>query len=89
MFGVGTAMSSACCFVYLIPTIVMACFLVLWVVVLIDVLQRPEWDFPQARHGVVNPNERLIWVLVVVLGGGIGSLVHYFIVMKPYPRSRP
>jgi hypothetical protein len=84
----GSMVSSACCFAYLIPVGVMVCFLVLWVIVLVDVLQRHEGDFPQARQGVFNPNERLIWVLVVVLGSGIGSLIYYFLVMKPYPRPR-
>ena len=61
----------------------------MWVVVLIDVLQRDPADFPNARAGRPDPNERLIWLFGVLLVGTIGAVVYYFIVMKPYPRPRP
>jgi hypothetical protein len=61
---------------------------VLWVVALIDVLQRSDAQFPGAMKGTPNANERLVWILVVLLGNGIGAIVYYFVVMQPYPRQR-
>lgn len=61
---------------------------VLWVVALIDVLQRSDNQFPGAMKGAPNANERLVWILVVLLGNGIGAIVYYFVVMQPYPRQR-
>jgi hypothetical protein len=61
---------------------------VLWVVALIDVLQRSDTQFPGAMKGMSNANERLVWILVVLLGNGIGAIVYYFVVMQPYPRQR-
>ena len=42
---------------------------VVWIIELVDVVRR---EFP-------GPNDKMIWVLVVVLGHGIGALVYYFI----------
>lgn len=61
---------------------------VLWVLALIDVLQRSDAEFPGAMKGVPNANERIIWILVVLLGNTIGAIVYYFVVMQPYPRQR-
>lgn len=61
---------------------------VLWIVALIDVLQRSDSQFPGAMRGTPNVNERLVWILVVLLGNGIGAIVYYFVVMQPYPRQR-
>jgi hypothetical protein len=63
-------------------------FAVLWIVALIDVLQRTDAEFPGAMKGVPNANERLIWILVVLLGNTIGAIVYYFVVMQQYPRRR-
>ena len=41
---------------------------VFWIVEIIDVARR---EFPQ-------PNTKTLWLLVVVLGHGIGALVYYF-----------
>lgn len=41
---------------------------VFWVVEIIDVARR---EFPQ-------PNTKTIWLLVVVLGHGLGAIVYYF-----------
>jgi hypothetical protein len=42
---------------------------VLWVVALVDVLKR---EFP-------GENEKLIWILVVILTGWIGALIYWFV----------
>lgn len=41
---------------------------VFWIVAIIDVIQR---EFP-------GENDKLIWVLVVVLAGWIGALIYWF-----------
>ena len=51
---------------------------------LIDVVQRDKDDFgPDATN-----DTRMIWLLLVILTGGIGSLVYYFIIYKKYPRAK-
>lgn len=47
------------------------CF-VFWVLMLIDAIQRKFKD----------PNEKIIWVLVIVFTHIIGALIYYFLVKK-------
>lgn len=81
-------MSSAMCLLWVIPMLFAVAFTVLWIVTLVDLIQRPEGEFPNARQGRQDPNERLLWLLLILLVGGIGSIAYYVIVMKPYPRNR-
>lgn len=46
--------------------------LVFWILMLIDVIKR---DFKQE-------NDKIMWVLIVVLTGIIGALIYYFIVKR-------
>lgn len=62
--------------------------LVLWIVALIDVLQRSDAEFPGAASGNPNANERLVWIVVVLIGSTLGAIIYYFMVMQPYPRRR-
>lgn len=84
LFGI---FQSLCCFGYVFMMILMALAIIFWIVAIVDVVQRPDAYFPEAIAGRRNPNERLIWVLVVVFLGWIGALVYYFLVMKKYPRN--
>jgi len=81
--------SSIMCLGWVIPMVIAVASAVVWIVVLIDVLQRDPAEFPNARAGRDDPNERLIWILAVVLAGSVGAIIYYFIVMKPYPRPKP
>lgn len=45
---------------------------VFWVLMLVDVLQRKFKD----------PNEKLIWVLVIIFAHIVGALLYYFLVKK-------
>lgn len=74
------------CFAWIIPMVAAGFSIVAWIVAIVDVLQRDPADFPNARAGRADPNERLIWVVVIVLAGVFGAIVYYFIVMRPYPR---
>ncbi len=58
-------------------------FAAMWIVALVDLVQRKEWEFPQD----FGPNTRLVWSAIVVLLGGIGGTVYYVRVMRPYPRG--
>ena len=57
--------------------------LVLWVIMLIDVVQRDDSQFP-------NPggNERMVWILVVALTGWIGGLVYYFTIYRKLGKAK-
>lgn len=56
--------------------------LVLWVLMLVDVVQRKVDEFPNKTE-----NDRLLWILVVVLAGQIGAAIYYFIVYKKIKRA--
>lgn len=59
-------------------------FLVVWIVALVDLIRRPDWEFPPSR---MSMNPRLVWSVIVVLLGGLGGLVYYLWVIRPYPRQ--
>jgi amino acid permease len=61
--------------------------MVLWILMLVDVASRLDQRFPGAMQGHPSPNEKVIWLLVVLLGGFIGSAVYYFVVARPHPRT--
>ena len=82
------AFQMMCCFGYLLMMVLMVGLIVFWIRMIIDVVQRSDFEFPQAIAGRPNPNERLTWVLVVVLLGWIGGLIYYYEVMRRYPRYR-
>lgn len=87
--GLVALWSSMMCLMYLIPMLIGGVSIAGWIVVLVDVVQRAPEDFPNARSGRDDPNERMIWLLIVLLVGVIGAVVYYFVVMKPYPRPKP
>ncbi|RJQ52748.1 MAG: PLDc_N domain-containing protein [Actinobacteria bacterium] len=51
--------------------------LILWVLMLVDVINRDDSDFPDP-----GPNTKLLWLIVILLGGGVGALVYYFVVCR-------
>jgi hypothetical protein len=84
----GGMFSAMCCFAYLIPIGLGMASMVLWIITLVDVAQRKDAEFPNAAKGAPNGNDRIVWLLVVLLAGFIGAIIYYFVVMRPYPRSR-
>lgn len=50
---------------------------ILWILMLIDCVQRSDNDFVNP-----SPNTKVIWVLVIILGGPIGAAVYYFVVKR-------
>jgi hypothetical protein len=83
--GALSSFCSLCCLAYMVPIVLTVAMMILWIVALIDVLQRADWEFPNRQQG---STDKIVWVLVIVLLNGIGALVYYCMVMKPYPRQR-
>jgi TctA family transporter len=46
---------------------------VIWIIMLIDVIQR---KFKQE-------NDKVMWILIVVLAGFIGAIIYYFMIKRP------
>ena len=51
--------------------------MVVWILMLIDVIQRKEEDFPDTGEYV-----KLMWLLIILLTGIIGAGIYYFIVKR-------
>ena len=46
---------------------------IFWIFMIVDVAKR---DFKQE-------NDKILWILVVILAGIIGALIYYFVIKKP------
>ena len=58
---------------FIIPLVLMGIlFFVFWLITLIDAITR------KFKEG----NEKILWVLVIILTGIIGSLIYYFVVYR-------
>ena len=57
--------------------------LILWIVMLIDVIQRKDDEFPNA-----SKDSKMLWLLIILLTSYIGGLIYYFLVYKKLPRSK-
>jgi hypothetical protein len=55
---------------------------VVWLIMLIDCAKRDNQDFPNA-----GDNAKTMWLLIVILTGGIGAIVYYFMVRRKMPRK--
>jgi heme/copper-type cytochrome/quinol oxidase subunit 2 len=69
--------------VWLVVAAIGIFFFVIWIITLIDCAKRDNDEFPDATE-----NSKLIWILVIVLAGGIGAIIYYFIVMRKMPRKK-
>jgi TctA family transporter len=54
---------------------IIACLLlfILWIFMIIDV----------AKREFKKENDKIVWILVVVLAGFIGAIIYYFAIKKP------
>jgi uncharacterized membrane protein len=59
--------------------------MVLWVFAIVDAATRNDWEYPNALQGRPSTNDKMMWLLVVILAGVVGAAVYYFVVMRPYP----
>ena len=56
---------------------------VVWIIMLIDCIKRKPEEFPGGGE-----NTKTIWLVVVILTGGIGAIVYYFMVKKKMPLKK-
>jgi hypothetical protein len=56
---------------------------VVWIIALVDCAKRENLEFPSPSE-----NSKVLWVLIIVLAGGVGAIVYYFVVMKKMPRKK-
>jgi hypothetical protein len=80
-------MSAFMCLMYAVVPALSIASTVLWILALVDLAQRNDSQFPSAIEGRPNANEKVVWLLVVLLAGAVGAAVYYFVVMKKYPRD--
>ena len=72
IFGAVAFMWVVMLLLYGLMFLAMLALMALWVWMLVDVIKR---DFPQ-------PNEKTMWVLVVILAGWIGAIIYYFMIKR-------
>ncbi|MFH1425696.1 MAG: PLDc N-terminal domain-containing protein [archaeon] len=58
---------------FLMFFVVAILFFILWIFMIIDVAKR---KFP-------NENDKIIWILVIILAGWIGAIIYYFVIKSP------
>jgi hypothetical protein len=58
-------------------------FFVVWVISLVDCAKRENLEFPSP-----SDNSKVLWILIIVLAGGVGAIIYYFLVMKKMPRKK-
>ncbi len=56
---------------------------VVWIIMLVDVAKRPNDQFPGGGE-----NAKTMWLIIVILTGGIGAIVYYFMVRKKMPLKK-
>jgi hypothetical protein len=64
--------------IYVLVFLVSIAGTIFWIVMLVDVIKREESDFPSKA----GDNQKLLWLLIVILGGTIGAIVYYFMVYR-------
>jgi hypothetical protein len=62
-------------FIFILITALIIAGFVFWIFMIVDVAKR---QFPR-------PDDRIIWILIVVLAGFIGALIYYFVVKRKSP----
>lgn len=81
--GLSGGFTIFCCFFYIFLIGISLFLAVLWFVMLIDFIQRKEEEF-----GVDSTSEsRIVWLLVLLIGGSIGAIAYYYLIYKKYPRK--
>jgi prolipoprotein diacylglyceryltransferase len=59
-------------FIWLVGYVIIGAIVVFWALMLADVIKR---KFP-------NENNKIVWMLVVILTGIIGAVIYYFMVKR-------
>jgi len=69
---------------YLIAILASTAFLVIWILMLVDVIQRNEKDF-----GSESKDQKILWLLIILLTSYIGSVLYYFMIYRKFGRAIP
>ena len=56
---------------------------VVWIIALVDCAKRENLEFPSP-----SDNSKVLWILIIVLAGGVGAIIYYFLVIKKMPRKQ-
>jgi prolipoprotein diacylglyceryltransferase len=64
----------------LLFTLLWVAVIVGWILMLVDAIQREEGKYPGA-------NDKVIWILVLVLAGWIGAILYYILIYKKYGKA--
>ena len=77
MGGFGLFWWPAFAFLGFIGMLIGVLFFVFWIWMIVDC----------AKRNFKSSTEKIVWIIVVVLAGWIGSLVYYFVVKNSNPRG--
>jgi len=55
---------------------------VVWIIMLVDCVKRDNSEFPNAGEST-----KTMWLLIIILTGGVGAIIYYFVVRKKMPRK--
>lgn len=69
---------------YLIAILASTALLVMWILMLVDVIQRNEKDF-----GSESKDQKILWLLIILLTSYIGSFLYYFMIYRKFGRAIP
>jgi prolipoprotein diacylglyceryltransferase len=62
-------------------------FIIMWfVMAIVGIIGFIFWIFmivDVAKRNFKNENDKILWILVVILAGIIGALIYYFVIKKP------
>jgi len=67
---------------YCIPLLIGLGLLAIWIWMLVDLLQRDDKDFGPGT------NNKVIWLLVLLLTNWIGSIVYYFMIYNKFKKIK-
>lgn len=88
IFGISAALLSGLFFmIWILYAVVMSMIsltlFVFWIIALIDCIKRDDKDFTLG-----GDNAKLIWILMLLLAGGIAGVVYYVLIMREKPAKK-
>ena len=78
--GAGLGIAALCC--YGVFGLVFLALFVLWIVMLIDAIQRQEYEFPNS-----SGSSKTLWIVLLIIFSWLTSIIYYFMVFKKIKRG--